>query len=45
MGDDRNVERVKSLMTQCVDVHDLCSAGPRRLEELVAADGERLKPA
>ena len=44
--------RVKSLMTQCVDhinrehnVHDLCSAWPRRLEELVAADGERLKPA
>ena len=49
-GVDRNVERVKSLMAQCVshinrehDVHDLCSAWPRRLVELVAADGERLK--
>ena len=47
---DRNVERVKALMAQCVshinrehDVHDLCSAWPRRLVELVAADGERLK--
>ena len=43
MGDDCNVERVKSPMTQCVDVHDLCSAWPRRLVELVAAEGERLK--
>ena len=49
-GVDRNVERVKSLMAQCVDhinrehdVHDLCSAWPRRLVELVAAEGERLK--
>ena len=48
-GMHRNVERVKDLMSQCVDhinrehdVHDLCSAWPRRLVELVAAGGERL---
>ena len=46
----RNVERVKSLMGECIrhihkehDVHGLSSAWPRRLEELVAAEGERLK--
>ena len=49
-GVDRNVERVKSLMAKCVDhnnrehdVHDLCSAWPRRLEGLVGCGGQRLK--
>ena len=45
-----NIARVKTGMSSCVEhinghyaVEDLCSSWPRRLEELVLANGERLK--
>ena len=49
-GLEHNLARVKTLMATCVehingqyDVEALCSAWPRRLEEVVLANGERMK--
>ena len=46
----RNVDRVKSVMAECVaeintsyEVGDLCSAFPRRMQEVIDGGGERLK--
>ena len=49
-GLEENVRRMKTCMAACVEhinraynVEELSSAWPRRLQELVAAEGERLK--